>query len=170
MKCQFCDNLATNHFTEIVKSTKSKREMHLCEQCAREHDLIPDQPTPHVNVKALLGLFAGPLSPGEKAANPVALTCPACGLQYGEFRAEGRLGCPEDYEAFRSALEPLIERIHRSVVHAGKMPQAVRRQAREAELRDLRERLTAAVAAERYEDAARLRDLVRQKEASDEPR
>ena len=162
MKCQFCDNLATNHFTEIVKATKSKREMHLCEQCAREHDLIPDQPTPHVNVKALLGLFAGPPLP--------ALTCPACGLQYGEFRAEGRLGCPEDYEAFRSALEPLIERIHRSVVHAGKMPQAVRRQAREAELGDLRERLTAAVAAERYEDAARLRDLVRQKEASDEPR
>ena len=41
--------------------------------------------------------------------------------------------------------------------------------AREAELRELRKQMQAAAAAERYEEAARLRDLIRQKEASDEP-
>jgi protein arginine kinase activator len=169
MKCQFCDNPATVHLTDIVN--KKRRELHLCEGCARQHNLIPDQPTPHVDLKALLGLLAGPLQkvpPGTP--DPAALTCPTCGLQYGEFRAEGRLGCPDDYDAFRPVLEPLIERIHRSLGHAGKVPRAVRRGRRDAELRTLRQGMAAAAAAEQYEEAARLRDLIRQKEASDEPR
>jgi protein arginine kinase activator len=98
------------------------------------------------------------------------LTCPACGLQYAQVRAEGRLGCPADYDAFRSALEPLLERIHRAVGHAGKVPRSFRRQQREAELKALRKQMLAAAKAEQYEEAARLRDLIRQKEASDEPR
>jgi protein arginine kinase activator len=168
MKCQFCDNPATVHVTDITKL--KKRELHLCERCARKHNLVPDQPSPHVDLKALLGLLTAPLVTGQLAADPAALTCPACGLQYGEFRAGGRLGCPADYEAFEAALVPLIERIHRAVAHTGKIPRAVRRQLRETDLRNLREQLTAAIAAEKYEDAARLRNLIRQKEATDEPR
>jgi len=169
MNCQFCDTPATVHLTDIVN--KAKRELHLCERCARKNDLIPDQPTPHVDLKALLGLLAG--AGGAAAgggADPAALTCPGCGLQYGEFRAEGRLGCPADYDAFRPALEPLLERIHRAVAHAGKAPHAVRRERRAAERDDLRAALRAAVAAEKYEDAAALRDRLRRKDGSDEPR
>lgn len=167
MKCQFCDSPATVHLTEIVQEGNRKRELHLCERCARRHNLLPTQPAaPQIDLKALLQLLVGPLAP----ADPAALTCPACGLQYGEFRAEGRLGCPADYDAFRANLEPLLERVHRSVRHAGKVPARFRRQAREAEARELRRQMHAAVAAERYEEAARLRDLIRQKEGSDEPR
>ncbi|MDB5313543.1 MAG: UvrB/uvrC motif protein [Gemmataceae bacterium] len=168
MKCQFCDNPATVHVNKYVKASKKMRELHLCEGCARKHNLIPDQPTPHVDLKALLGLLIGPSQAGPgTVADTAALTCPACGLKYGEFRAEGRLGCPGDYDAFKAALEPLLERIHRSQTHAGKAPRTARRA---ADLADLRRRLAAAVAVEKYEDAARLRDLIRQKEASDEPR
>jgi protein arginine kinase activator len=169
MKCQFCDNPATVHSTEIVN--KKKWEVHLCEACARKHNLFNDQAVPQIDLKALLNLLVGPFQLHHPTAHdPAALTCPACGLQYAEFRAEGRLGCPADYDAFRSALEPLLERIHRSLRHAGKAPRTFRRQAREAELRELGKQMQAAVAAERYEEAARLRDLIRQKEASDEPR
>lgn len=169
MKCQFCDNPATVHLTDIVN--KKKRELHLCERCARKHNLIPDQPTPHVDLKALLGLLVGPFQQSlGSTADTAALTCPTCGLKYGEFRAEGRLGCPDDYDAFRTVLEPLLERIHRSITHAGKIPRTVHRRLREAELRDLRQRMKVAAAAERYEEAAQLRDLIRQKEAMDEPR
>ena len=166
MKCQFCDNVATVHLTNVVN--KKKREVRLCEACARKQNLLPSQPAgPSIDLKALLGLLVGPLQ--QANTDPAALTCPACGLQYGEFRAEGRLGCPADYDAFRAALEPLLERVHRSVRHAGKVPAHFRRQVREAELKELRRQMQAAAAAERYEEAARLRDLIRQKEASDEP-
>jgi protein arginine kinase activator len=94
-------------------------------------------------------------------ADLAGLTCPACGLKYAAFRADGRLGCPDDYDAFRPALEPLLDRIHRGTRHEGKTPRAANRR---AELATLREQLAAAVAAEHYEDAARLRDRIRQKE------
>jgi protein arginine kinase activator len=163
MKCQFCENAATVHLTKIVKANKSKQEIHLCEGCARRHNLIPDQATPHVDLKALLGLLLGPLKQehAHPAAEPIALTCPSCGLKYEEFRAEGRLGCPDDYEAFRHTLEPLLERIHRAQVHVGKLPLNVRKRNREAELKELQKQMKAAVKAERYEEAARLRDLIR---------
>lgn len=175
MKCQFCENAATVHLTKIVKGSNRKQEVHLCEKCARKHNLIPDQATPHVDLKALLGLLLGPLPQGQQpaatqTADPLALTCPTCGLKYEQFRAEGRLGCPDDYLAFQAALEPLLERIHRAQVHMGKLPLAVRRGNRDAELKDLKKKMKAAAKAENYEEAARLRDLIRQKEATDEPR
>ncbi len=171
MKCQFCENLATVHLTKIVKASKSKQEIHLCEKCARQHNLIPDQTTPHVDLKALLGLLIGPLqNQPQSGAEALALTCPSCGLKYEQFRAEGRLGCPDDYEAFRTALEPLLERIHRAQSHMGKLPAAVRRRNWDGELKDLRRKMKAAAKGEKYEEAARLRDLIRQKEATDEPR
>jgi protein arginine kinase activator len=88
-----------------------------------------------------------------------------------EFKAAGRCGCPQDYQVFREPLLPLLERIHRGVRHVGKIPpHALKHAAAQTELRDLRQQLRAAVEREAYEDAARLRDLIKQKENADEPR
>jgi protein arginine kinase activator len=87
-----------------------------------------------------------------------------------EFKAEGRLGCPHDYQVFQTALEPLLQRIHRATRHTGKQPRHRGRSAGwQTEIVTLRQRLREAVHAENYEEAARLRDLLRQKEATDEP-
>ena len=159
MKCQICDNPATVHLTDIVN--KKKRELHLCEKCARERNLIPEQPGPQLDLKALLNLLMHPFPPGGQPAagedvieQPVTEACEICGLTLAEFKAEGRLGCPHDYESLRAALEPLLERIHRSTGHTGKAPRAVR-------VQEWKKQMQAAVAAEDYEEAARLRDLIR---------
>lgn len=160
MKCQECGQLATVHLTDIVN--KQKHEAHLCDECARKHGLFADA-SAQLNLHALVQLTVGqPASP-----DPGSLTCPACGLKYAAFRADGRLGCAHDYDVFQTALEPLLERIHHSTRHAGKLPRAAYRR---NELTELREQLRAAVTAENYEDAARLRDQLRQKEGADEPR
>lgn len=150
MKCQICESPATVHLTDIVN--KKKRELHLCTKCARERNLIPEPPGPQIDLKALLNVIAQPFPQSD--APPVEEFCAICGLTLAEFKAEGRLGCEHDYEALRPALEPLLERIHRSLAHAGKAPRAVR-------VREWQKRMTAAVAAEDYEEAARLRDLIR---------
>ena len=86
-----------------------------------------------------------------------------------EFRAQGRLGCPHDYAVFRLGLAPLLERIHRSTRHVGKWPKRGGPSAsRQAELMELRRSLQVAIETEAYEEAARLRDLLRKKEATDE--
>jgi protein arginine kinase activator len=155
MKCQSCGRPATVTVTNIVN--KQKRELHLCEACARDqHHLLDEGPS--LNLKALVQLIMGM----PAADDPAGLTCPTCGLKYAAFRADGRLGCPDDYDAFRPALEPLLDRIHRGTRHRGKAPRAALRRAELGALRDL---LKAAVAVEDYEEAARLRDRIRQKEA-----
>src|SRR5262245_26231920 len=158
MKCMFCDNPATVHLTDIVNN--KKRELHLCERCARERNLLPEPPSAQqLDLKALLNLLAHPFPTGTApdesdaatvAPEPVAGACEICGLTLAEFKAEGRLGCMHDYEALRDTLEPLIERIHRSTAHSGKAPRAVR-------VREWQKQMRAAVAAEDYEEAARLR-------------
>jgi protein arginine kinase activator len=164
--CQFCGQPATVHLTDIVQ--KVKKESHLCEACARAKELLPDPVGGHLNLQALVSLVLG----APPSNQPVALICPACGLQYTEFRKHGRLGCPADYAAFRPALEPLLDKIHRATAHAGKAPRTAGAGggAKRSELADLRERLRVAVAAERYEEAAVLRDTIREKEGADETR
>ena len=158
MKCQQCGAAtATVHVTDVVH--KARRERHLCDACARAGNIFvgppaagpdPDPAGPQLNLQALVQLILG--TPGPAAA--AGLTCPACGLQYAAFRTAGRLGCPADYDAFRPALEPLLDRIHRHTLHAGKAPRAA----------GAHRHLAAAVAAEDYETAAALRDRLRQKE------
>jgi protein arginine kinase activator len=167
MKCQFCSNPATVHLTKLVK--KQKLEVHLCEACAEKHQTPPAD----LSLSSILESFIG------QHVSPVAeelsrLICPTCGIKYMEFRADGRLGCPADYEVFRAGLVPILQRIHRATRHAGKAPRhrpdvnPVAAAASAADLLDLRQQLRRAVEAEDYERAADLRDRIRQKEGSDE--
>ncbi|MCE9532406.1 MAG: UvrB/UvrC motif-containing protein [Planctomycetes bacterium] len=158
MKCQFCDSPATVHLTDIIN--KKKHEVHICEACAREHDLIPDAKQ-ELNVPALLQFLLNQKK-GEKAKNEaIDLVCPHCGMKYAQFRTQGRLGCPKDYEVFRAALEPLLERIHRHVRHEGKVPRSVPLNPPVKSIEEMQQRIRDAVLEERYEEAARLRDLIR---------
>jgi protein arginine kinase activator len=162
VKCQRCSNPATVHLTNIENN--QKLEVHLCQQCAEAQQLLKKQELnlPAV-LQALIGQHVGPWT--DELAR---LTCPACGIRYMEFRAAGRLGCPHDYNVFRAGLEPLLNRIHRGQRHVGKRPRRAVSLEKQAELVELRQNLRLAVESEAYEEAARLRDLLRQKEATDE--
>jgi protein arginine kinase activator len=164
-KCEICSNTATVHLTKIVNKTKS--EMHLCEACAKEQNLIPDSPQ-ELNVPAILQLVMGQL-PAPKPATADSI-CPECGTPYAHFRAQGRLGCPHDYDAFRPLLEPLIERVQSGGSrHSGKTPVRQRLRIARAKRLELESKLKAAVTEERYEEAARLRDSIRDLGADHEP-
>lgn len=162
MKCQFCSNPATIHLTKLVK--KQKLEVHLCQECAEKHQ----SPAADLSLSSILESVIG------QHVSPVAeelgrLICPTCGIKYMEFRSDGRLGCPADYEVFRAGLVPILQRIHRATRHRGKSPtrRPMTRQP-SAELLELRQELRRSVEGEDYERAASLRDLIRQKETTDE--
>ncbi|MFC1706146.1 UvrB/UvrC motif-containing protein [Planctomycetota bacterium] len=163
MKCDSCDNnVATVHLTEIVNN--KKKELHLCEECARSKG---------VSVKHSFTQASAPSAP---LANPPAIakpkivlkadefsgdSCPACGHTFGEFRKSGRLGCANDYAAFKRGLIPLLDKIHGHVTHAGKVPAHVHgRIARQKQIAQLREALNRAIQREEYEAAAELRDKI----------
>lgn len=165
MNCQTCGKPATVHFTNIVNG--KKQELHLCQQCSEEQQLLKNQ---ELNLSMILQTVIGQ-HVGPSTEELSRLTCPTCGIKYMEFKAGGRLGCPHDYKVFQNALEPLLERIHRSRRHVGKIPpHATANAATQRQLMDLRLELRKAIEREAYEDAARIRDQIRAKEAPDEPR
>src|SRR5262249_38288875 len=154
---------ATVHMTKIVN--KQKTEVHLCQTCAEKQTAA----APELSLSAILQSLIGQ-HVSSVAEELGRLNCPTCGIKYMEFRADGRLGCPADYELFRAGLLPILERIHRATRHVGKVPRRLPpRPAASAEVLELRQQLRRAVETEHYERAAELRDLIRQKEASDEP-
>jgi protein arginine kinase activator len=168
MKCQFCSKPATLHLMDVIQH--QKREIHLCEACAQQHQLIPMQPKPELNVPALLEFLIQQTLAAVGKFESGDAHCPQCGMAYSQFRAQGRLGCPHDYQAFMKSLEPLLERIHRRLRHVGKIPKKAVQARMLAEIQELKQQLRQAVAEERYENAAQLRDLIRVKEAADETR
>ncbi len=159
-QCQSCGKPATVHVTNIVNG--QKKEMHLCQECSEKKDILKNQ---ELNLAVILQTMIGQ-HVGASTDELARLTCPSCGIKYMEFKAEGRLGCPQDYQVFQKALEPLLQRIHRATRHVGKIPpHATCNATVQAELMDLRQKLRAAIDGEAYEEAARLRDLIRSKES-----
>ena len=171
MICESChQNLATVHLTEIVQ--KYKKETHLCEECARTKG-VPYKN--QLSVKEFLGGLAGGGSSSKKEADPPVVSastsapalefaepCPNCGLTFQEFRSTGRLGCHNDYEHFGRGLRPLLEKIHGSVQHTGRVPARVgARIERQRLIGALQRDLSQAVEREEYERAAELRDKIR---------
>lgn len=161
MLCQRCKkNTATLHLTDILKSGE-RREKHLCDECAVEEG-VAIKPT-SAPLNEILTKFVMHQSGLREQAD---LVCPECSLSFVEFRQQGLLGCPHDYEAFASVLDPLIQQAHEGAVqHIGKIPSRADRtlQARTRLLR-LRRELEAAIEREDYETAARLRDEIREAE------
>ena len=160
MTCDLCSkNEATVHLTEIIND--ETRELHLCESCAREKGAAAAEQF------GLAGLLAGLADFGARGGlKTEPPPCPRCGLTYEDFRKSGRLGCGECYENFARILAPLLKRVHGSTQYVGRLspptrPAAKKKAVPDEELPALKERLKAAVAAEDFEEAVRLRDRIR---------
>lgn len=156
MKCQKCTKAATMHITELLEEEQFE-ELHLCEDCATKYLYEP------AGVKKN-GLKATPTEESDEF-NPTKNECGVCGIKFVEFRNSGRLGCPHDYQEFRDELIPLLENIHGETRHVGKAPRRLPQTRKtQGELIQLRKQLQSAVTREAYEEAARIRDRIRQLE------
>ena len=161
MKCQKCPKQATLHITEVVGEDQFE-DLHLCEECANAY-----LNKPHSKAAGGKGAFAEAVEESDEVSALNQRQCPECGIKFVEFRNSGRLGCPHDYQEFREELATLLENIHGETRHCGKTPRRLpqTRQA-QSELGQLRKQLQQAIHREAYEEAARLRDQIRQFEGS----
>jgi protein arginine kinase activator len=167
MKCDNCSKQATVHLTEIHGGKKV--EKHLCEQCAAKLEGL--QSKAHTPINELLTSFVLAHSGAQK--DQQISNCEQCGMTWAEFRQNGLLGCAADYDLFERDLAPLIQRAHEGATHhVGKTPvshggsSAGLRQ--QFDLTRLRKELQRAVEQEDYEQAAKLRDQIKQTERGGE--
>jgi protein arginine kinase activator len=158
MKCQKCTKAATLHITEILGEEQFE-ELHLCEDCAGKY-LYEPQKGPGSKTASV------PQTDEEEEVGAPTRECPVCGIKFVEFRNSGRLGCAHDYQEFREELLPLLENIHGDPPrHTGKVPRRLPQSKQtQSELVQLRKQLLQAVNKEAYEEAARIRDRIRELE------
>lgn len=148
MLCEHChEKEATVHLTQVINNTVKK--IHLCEECAQKSGV--DVHSPVALADLLLGLSKGV----EDTA------CPKCHMRRSDFKKTGRLGCAECYDTFKDELLSLIKGLHRGTHHVGKMPRCGTAAVGD-DIAELEKQLQKAVAEEKYEWAARLRDRIRE--------
>ncbi len=161
-----CDECGKAPASVRVEKIQNGRKVvtNLCKDCAAKLGLnVFFQQD--FGISSLLSAFLGSQSAGAAVLEPSEpeVRCPVCGMSYKDFARVGRLGCSRCYETFANRLDPLLRRIHGSGKHVGKVPAhsggaALARR----ELEHLRADLASAVAREEYEEAAVLRDKIRE--------
>ena len=161
MTCNICGkNQATVHLTEIIDDQMT--ELHLCEECAHQKSAQMEQ---QFGLSDLLAGLAEFEKPQVKEKDAAAVKCATCGLSYTDFKKLGRLGCGDCYASFKKYLGPLLKRIHGSNVHVGKSPlKTAKVVKKKVDLQQLRQDLQIAINNEEFEEAARIRDQIRELE------
>ena len=161
MLCCICkEKEATVHLTQIAADKMQKVD--LCEECAKTKGV--NDPTGFSLADLLLGLGAS--QEIEQATGGVEVKCPRCGFTQADFKKAGRLGCPECYKTFADGLEGLLKSMHKGTRHVGKIPESLRQnQDLSDRLKALQKKLAKAIEDENFEQAARLRDEIKQMSA-----
>lgn len=160
--CQNCQKPCTIHLTQITDGKVSKVDM--CETCPHAKDI--SEPKQFDLVQSVLSQV---LNQQKETGNATteSLVCPHCHFTLEDFKERSRLGCPRCYDVFMPVLESYLSNMHRGLTHIGKRPSAasLSEQSFTTEKEQLSKELTEAIANERFEDAARLRDQIRTIEA-----
>lgn len=173
MQCQECEKRpAAVHFKQIING--EKKEIRLCEVCAQEKGYVQNQNQGSSLHDLLTGLFnfdTPAVDASVQDSKQVKeLQCPTCALTFSAFKEMGKFGCASCYETFAERLEPILRRVHAgNTTHAGKIPKRAggsiqkRRQ-----IKEYRIQLKKLIEEEKFEDAAVLRDKIKELE-SEEP-
>lgn len=172
MQCERCSKKeATVHLTEIIKGVKS--EVHLCEACAKEIGLNSKLSNFSLAVPDFLSFLNDEIQDARTSAGKKEQVCKRCGTRLRSVRKERRVGCALCYSYFRDSLSDLIG--VSPLEHKGRVPEnridistvagheAVSAGA-DAEVSTLKSQLDEAVHNEEYEQAAVLRDKIRELE------
>jgi len=163
MLCSVCkEKEATLYFSNIADG--KKHDVNLCEACAKAKGINPDASvTETIGFSLADQLFGlGASQEIEESSGGVVLKCPRCGYSQEDFKKSGRLGCPDCYKVFAEGLEGLLKTMHKGTRHVGKVPEALRQNRDLSDrLKTLQKRLTKAVEGEDFEQAAKLRDEIK---------
>ena len=163
MMCEDCGiRPAKFHLMTIINGDRVERN--LCPACMAKHL----KQLPGIDFSNLAGILNSILESKDadeqarQEAEYDGYTCEQCGMTYAEFRKGGMLGCANCYQAFKTPLTALLQRVHGNTQHAGRVPGGVHSGVSiRMNIERLRQKLQRAIADEEYEQAARLRDAIR---------
>lgn len=151
MLCEKCGKRnATVTYTQIINGQKSS--INICSQCAAGESIFDN--------------FGSLLSFGTREKTVTNTICPLCKMSLAEFTRKGRMGCGKCYETFRPYAKNMLQKIHGTAKHTVDAPpkEEVKKEEKAPKSKEeiLREKLAKAIAEENFEEAAILRDKIRE--------
>ena len=179
MLCQNCEkNEANVRYTQIVNGVK--KEMILCEECAEKMGIKNFKINMPIHFSNFLDDFFNDEQLLPSFMKEKSTQCNSCGELYDDFIKTGLLGCAECYDMFEDRLDPVLKNIQGNVKHVGRKPLNIsekmqntgenntkkmnraEKKVENNELEQLKKDLNKAIEEERYEDAATIRDKIKQ--------
>lgn len=182
MICQNCnENEANVKYTQIINGVK--KQMNLCDECAKKLGIDNISFNMPINFSNFLGDMFEDYTDGffPSLIKPETLLCDKCGNSYDDFIKSGKFGCDECYDTFKSQIDSLLKNIHGVNHHIGRngrmlgetvqnkeengenadKKQETKSQEKQNKLEELKARLKQEIKEERYEDAAKTRDEIK---------
>ncbi len=157
MLCEKCGkNHATTHIKTIVNGVK--KEYNLCALCAAKEGYSNN------SLAGMLASMFGDISNVELLKHQTK--CSVCGSTFSDIAKTGKAGCSECYNTFYDQFLPYLKRVHGSTTHVGKTPETAPNVeiTQEITVEDLKNELSRLVAEEKYEQAAVVRDKIKELE------
>lgn len=166
MKCEVCqEREASVHLTNYLNGQKA--EIHLCQQCAIEKGYLDADDESYTIQDLLSGFFNAQANLATKDESNQRtehqLVCPQCQMTYQRFNKIGKFGCSKCYQNFSSFLNPIFRRLHSgNTSHTGKIPKRQHVHLQHQRLiQNYRDQLQEFVKEEKFEEAAELRDKIK---------
>ncbi len=181
MMCQNCGkNEVTFRYTQVINGVK--KEMNLCDKCARELGLKDMNFSMPISFSSFLGDFFNEYNDDllPSFMTTQALQCKNCGTMFDDFMNSGEFGCSECYNLFEDRITPILKNLQGANKHIGRgyrkidskvnesndisssASKTVREDKKESKLEKLQKDLQKAIKDERYEDAAKIRDEIKE--------
>ena len=179
MLCDVCQsNEAVITFTEI--SNGIKKEQHLCQKCAAR---MTGYANLDINLKVgnilselisnMLGKVTDVPQMTDDDMQKTNFVCKTCHTTYNQFIKNGIFGCQDCYRTFGLISDPYIKKIQGSCEHKGSKPKyqtdmidmpvfGFKKTDELDEVHLLKKQLDQAVKDEMFEEAAKLRDKIRE--------
>jgi protein arginine kinase activator len=162
-----CDQCGERPASVIVKQNVQGQttERHLCHVCAAEnHNLNFVFEQDPLAIHQLLSNWFPKQHTSVSPIKKEVAVCPSCGFTFTKFLELGKFGCATCYEAFDSQLENVFKRLHNgNSEHNGKIPASYGSTLKiRKEIEELRKLMQASIENENFEEAAKLRDEIKE--------
>ncbi len=149
-------------------------KINICQECAKDFSFLSEEDFYNDLTKILYKIFQANASKKKTVRVKKVFKgfsfgknkkCPYCSIDLKTIKKLGRMGCPNCYSEFRDVLLPIIRSIHGDQEHRGKIPENTSNGIKlEKSIRELRRRLNTEIVVENFEEAAKIRDRIKEME------
>ena len=193
MLCDNCGKKEANvRYWENING--KKRELNLCDECSKKLGIGQIDFSMPIGISSFLGGFMEDFQTKEfmPMLNELkTLKCNSCGYTFDDIINTGRLGCKNCYDIFQDRLDPIIKKIQGDNRHVGRIGKIIdskidninddKEESMKKDIKNggnskednkelskiekLQEELKKAIAEEKYEQAAKIRDEIKKLES-----